>query len=191
MALTHARPKRWTVDEYRRLYELGAFKPGERVELIDGQILAMTAQGDPHKMAILRGTHTLVRAFDGTHYVGVQIPVHFGQWHAPEPDFSVFPRDLVEDAVVFPERIALIIEVADTSLAYDRNEKSSLYASAGIPEYWIVNLRKKHVEVYRDPCPDLRRTFKWGWRTTAVYRKGEEISPAARQDASIAVADLF
>ena len=142
-----------TVAEYHRMAEAGILTERDRVELIEGELIAMSPIGSEHSGTVNALTRTLVRAVGDRAIVAVQNPVQLDDLSEPEPDFALLkPRD--DDyrrATPRPHEVLLIIEVADTSLAYDRAVKRSLYARHGIPEFWIVNLAAKQVEVCRSP----------------------------------------
>lgn len=154
-------PKRWTRSEYYRLAELDFFK-AQRVELLDGEIVEVTPQNRPHAAAIGKLTTLLVQAFGQTHIVRVQLPLDVDEKNQPEPDFAVVPIALVESSDPHPSTADWVVEVADSSLALDRQQKVDLYAKAGVPEYWIVNVKDCEIEVYND-LRDLkyrnRRTY--------------------------------
>lgn len=90
-----------------------------------------------------------------------------------------------------PEKPVLLIEVSNTSLACDRDEKASLYASSGVPEYWIINLVDTQVEVHRDPVADVSQPFGWTWSRVTVMHRGQHLQPLARPEVSILVDRLF
>ena len=142
-----------TVAEYHRMAEAGILTERDRVELIEGELIAMSPIGSEHSGTVNALNRTLVRAVGDRAIVAVQNPVQLDDLSEPEPDFALLkPRD--DDyrrATPHPHEVLLIIEVADTSLAYDRAVKRSLYARHGIPEFWIVNLAAKQVEVCRSP----------------------------------------
>jgi Uma2 family endonuclease len=142
-----------TVAEYHRMAEAGILTERDRVELIEGELIAMSPIGSEHSGTVNALNRTLVRAVGDRAIVAVQNPVQLDDLSEPEPDFALLkPRD--DDyrrATPRPHEVLLIIEVADTSLAYDRAVKRSLYARHGIPEFWIVNLAAKQVEVCRSP----------------------------------------
>jgi Uma2 family endonuclease len=142
-----------TVAEYHRMAEAGILTERDRVELIEGELIAMSPIGSEHSGTVNALNRTLVRAVGDRAVVAVQNPVQLDDLSEPEPDFALLkPRD--DDyrrATPRPHEVLLIIEVADTSLAYDRAVKRSLYARHGIPEFWIVNLAAKQVEVCRSP----------------------------------------
>jgi Uma2 family endonuclease len=142
-----------TVAEYHRMGEVGILTRDDRVELIEGQLIAMSPIGSEHSGTVNAFTHGLVLAIGRRGVVAVQNPVQLDDLSEPQPDFAVLkPRDdFYRRATPLPDDVLLIIEVADSSLAYDRNVKRSLYARHGIPEFWIVNLKAGEIEVCRSP----------------------------------------
>jgi Uma2 family endonuclease len=132
--------------EYDKLVALGIFE-GERIELIDGALLQMSPIGPPHGATVDRLTELLVLAFVGRARVRVQGSFAAGEFSELEPDISVLP--LADYDAAHPRQAFLIVEVADSSLGHDRARKAQLYAECGVPEYWIVNLIERTVEVHR------------------------------------------
>jgi Uma2 family endonuclease len=161
-------PHRFTVTDYDRMAEAGIFDEDSRVELIRGQIVDMVPIGAPHGGMVNRLTRLLVMAVSGRGVISVQNSVRLDDWSEPQPDFMVLkPRD--DDyttAIPTAADVMLIIEVADSSLDSDRRVKAGLYAENGIPEYWIVNLAERVVEVHRQPedgkYPEIRRVGSGG-----------------------------
>jgi Uma2 family endonuclease len=151
-----AAPRRLlTVDEYHRMGEAGILTDDDRVELIEGELVAMAPIGTEHIASTNALTHLLVMAVGGRGIVSVGNPVRLNRHSEPQPDFSVLkPRDDYRKTMPRPEDTMLAVEVANTSLEYDRKVKLALYARAGIPEVWIVNLAAKEVEVHRSPAGD-------------------------------------
>ena len=143
-----------TVAEYHRMGEVGILHEDDRVELIEGELVAMTPIGSNHSGTINTLTRALVMAVGDRGVVAVQNPVQLDDLSEPQPDFSILrPRsDDYRRATPRPDEVLLIIEVADSSLAYDRAIKRALYARHGIPEFWIVNLQANNVEVCRMPA---------------------------------------
>jgi Uma2 family endonuclease len=143
----------FTVDAYQRLAELGVLREDDRVELIDGQVVEMTPIGDRHASCVRRLSRLFSRHLLEVAIIDVQNPVVLGEHDAPQPDVTLLkPR---EDAYPRHPRgpdMLLVIEVADSSLAYDRDVKIPLYARAGIPEAWLVDLAADRIQVYRDPA---------------------------------------
>ncbi len=140
----------WTTDEYLRAAQAGVFAPDVRTELIEGEIIEMSAQGADHIRAMMRTNKRLREMFAGVAHIRVQTTLRLGTRRAPEPDLLVVRGD-EDDAPITPPAadILLIVEVSDWTLAFDRSDKARLYARAGVGEYWIVNLRNRQVEVHR------------------------------------------
>ncbi len=185
------RTKRWTRLEYERLIDLGAFGPNDRLELLGGQLVVREPQGNLHSTGIRLVAQALRTAFGTSWNVDAQLPVSLDEESEPEPDVAVVaggPRDYVD---AHPTRPVLVVEVALSSLALDRGEKASLYARAGLADYWIVNLVDGVVEVYRDPAGDPDAPYGWGYRSARTLRTGERVSPLAAPDAEIPAADLL
>jgi Uma2 family endonuclease len=145
-----------TVAEYHRMCEVGILTERDRVELIEGELIAMSPIGSEHAGAVNALTRLLVQAVGERGTVAVQNPVRLDDLSEPQPDFAVLkPRaDDYRRATPRSGDVLLIVEVADTSLAYDRDVKRSLYARHGVPEFWIVNLAGNEVEVCRAPTGD-------------------------------------
>jgi Uma2 family endonuclease len=150
-----ARPRqwRWTRGQYARLIELGILE-GRRVQLIDGEIIEMAAHKPRHANAVEMLDDTLRTAFGPDFRVRVQLPIEIGRRSQPEPDGAVFIREAARALSAHPREPVLIVEVSDSSLDYDRMVKGHVYAQAGVMEYWIVNLRDRQLQIYREPCPD-------------------------------------
>ena len=149
-----AQLEKWhfNIDQYYRLAEVGVLKPDDRVELIEGEIVKMSPIGS-HHAACLRVLHLKLSELFGRKYIiSIQSPVRLNDFSEPEPDLALLkPRDdFYAERHPTPEDVVLIIEVSDTTILSDRNVKIPLYARAGIPEAWLVNLPKKMIEVYYD-----------------------------------------
>lgn len=145
-------PLRFTRSEYHRMAEAGLFE-GRRVELLEGEVIAMTPQGAAHASAVSRIVRALVSALGENASVRPQLPLALGDRSEPEPDVAVCnpePRDYAARHPG-PGDVLLVIEVADTSLGYDRGPKAAAYARAGVPLLWIVDLTARHVEVHGEP----------------------------------------
>ncbi|MFQ6039781.1 MAG: Uma2 family endonuclease [Candidatus Poribacteria bacterium] len=145
--------RRISVAEYHKMGEMGIFKEDERVELIDGVIGEMSPKGSKHTASVMKLTNLLPRLLHGRALVSIQDPIVIDDDTEPEPDVAVIkPRDdAYASAHPRTDDVLLLIEVADTSLEYDREVKLPRYAAAGIPEVWIVNLVENVIEVYREP----------------------------------------
>lgn len=155
--------RRFTRAEYQRMGEVGILGEDDRVELIRGEIVEMSPIGHRHSAFIGNLTQLLVTRLAGRALVWVQNPIALTDDTEPQPDLSVLRHRTVpyKEREAYPEDVLLLIEVADSSLAYDRSTKLRLYAEARIPEYWIVDCSAETVDVHRDPGPagyqDVRR----------------------------------
>jgi Uma2 family endonuclease len=165
--------RRWTRAEYARLIDDGYFRPDERAELIDGEILVMTPQKSRHATGVQLAHAALQRAFTGT-VVRSQLPFAIEPDSEPEPDIVVASGSIRDYADQHPDKALLIVEVSDSTLPFDRQVKGPLYARAAAPEYWIVNLVENLVEVYRDP---IETATGWTYRLVQQVRAGETITP--------------
>ncbi len=184
--------RRWTRAEYARLIEPGVFHPDERLELIGGELIVRERQGASHSLAIELINEALRAAFGAGWRIRVQLPVALDDESEPEPDFSVVPgtpRQVPLDPK--PACPALVVEVAESTLAFDRNVKSSLYARARVPDYWIVNLVDRVLEVYREPAVAGEAAFGWRYGQIQTLRSGDSASALALPSTRIAVADLL
>ena len=182
------RVRRWTKEEYYRLGELGFFQ-GQRVELIEGRLMVMSPQNAPHWTAIERVRRRLATLFEPGAVVRMQGPIDLGQTTEPEPDIAVVVGTLDQYAQAHPKHALLIVEVSDSTLHDDRR-KGGLYARAGITDYWIVNVEKKQLKVYRDPVPDAAQPFGWKSASRTDLKAPATVSPLILPGQSIAVADL-
>jgi Uma2 family endonuclease len=177
---------RLTSERYFALVEEGVLQPGDRVELLEGVVVAMSPQNPAHAAAVRRTDTTLRRVLGGRAVISVQSPLVLGRHSVPEPDVAVVPGRESDYDRAHPTTALLIVEVADSSLAQDRVTKTRIYAAAGIPEVWILNLRDDRVEVFRDPDPAAR-----SYRTTRAAARGERLDLASFPDAGVAVDDLL
>ncbi len=161
----------FTVDDYHRLAELGVLHEDDRVELLDGQVVEMTPIGPEHAGCVDALTRLLSRCVGDAGVVRVQNPLVLGTKWEPQPDVALLkPRDDGYRAA-HPGRgdILLVVEVADTSGGSDRDVKLPLYAAAGIPEAWLVDLANDAIEVHRQPAPE-------GYREVRTLRRGDTLS---------------
>jgi len=177
--------------EYEFLIDHGFFEPGERVELIDGLLMVSEPQSSYHYTAIRLVERALTRAFGMGWDVRAQGPIALDDTSEPKPDVAVVrgqPRDY---AGAHPSEPVLVVEISLTSVVFDRRLKSSLYARAGRPEYWIVNLGDRTLEVRRDPVPTAEAPYGWDYATVDLRRQGDRVSPLAAPGTAIAVTDLL
>ena len=182
--------RRWRRVEYERLVELGVFEPGERLELIDGQLVLREPHGSRHAATIRRALAALRRSIGETWQIDSQLPIALDDDSEPEPDVAVLARDPHGYAAAHPSSAVLIVEVADTSYRIDREFKASLYARARIPEYWIADLTHDALVVHRDPEPATTAIYGWRYRTVEMLRPPASVTPPKGANA-ISVADLL
>lgn len=187
--LVQPRTRRFTREEYHQMADLGFFQ-GQRVELIGGEIVEMAAQKDQHAFAVRLAAHALRPIFEPANTVMQQAPLRLPEDSEPEPDVAVAAGG-VRQISSHPTTALLIVEIADTTLAYDRGNKAGLYARAGVAAYWIVNLVDRQVEVLRNQSPDPASKFGWRYITNTTHRSGESLTPLAAPTASIPVAELL
>ena len=175
---------RFNVDEFARMGEAGVFT--DRVELIDGDVLEMSPIGSPHAGTVNRLNELLVTRLAGRATVIVQNPIRLDRHTEPQSDLVVARRrkNFYTDRHPEPADVLLVIEVADSSLRYDRTEKTPRYARAGIPETWLVDIQAGTVTVHADPGPE-------GCARQQVRRRGERIAAASVPVPGLAVDDIL
>jgi Uma2 family endonuclease len=183
--------KRWKRVEYERLVDRGVFEPGDRIELIDGLLLVSEPQSSPHYTAIQLVERVLSRAFGEGWTVRTQAPIALDDTSEPEPDVAVVRGGVRDFAAAHPTDPVLVVEVAVSSLAFDREHKASLYARAGRPEYWIVNLIDRVLEVRRDPAPEPSAPYGWDYALVDVLGPTDRVSARGAPAVEISVVDLL
>lgn len=176
MLITNAVRKQWTRTDFERMSRSGVFAPDERVELIEGEIIAVSPPGPEHSYAVTVATNHLVRLYGQTHAVSVQNPLAVGQLSQPQPDFALVRHDQVRPDALH-SNADLVIEVSWSSLALDRNEKAAVYASGGIPEYWIVDLAHRQVEILRDPGQSPDQPGRCEYRSRQIVSSETSLQP--------------
>lgn len=191
MIAASPRRKLWTREEYHRLGELGWFRDA-RVQLIEGEIVEMSPQKSAHAATVDIVRRTIERAWGAGAFVRTQVPLALDQASEPEPDAAVVPGAPADYLAEHPRTALLVIEVADTSLTYDRTHKQSLYAKHRLPEYWIVNLVDGRLEVYRRPELDDAGLYGYVYAERTVHERGALIEPLlAPEGVRVAVSDLL
>jgi Uma2 family endonuclease len=179
------RQRRFTREEYFRMAKTGVLGPEDRTELIDGYLVEMTAQNAPHRAAVGKVDSQFQRILEERNYwVQIQATLPLDYRNVPEPDIAILsgtPDDLIDGE---PEDIPLIVEVADTTLTYDRTEKLVCYASNDVPEYWIVNLQNHTLECYHNPTEDE-------YRERRTLERGDTIAPRFDGRLELAIGDLL
>lgn len=191
MAYPFGRTRPWTRADYDRLIAAGAFDHGEPVELLGGELVAREPQGSYHFTTLTLAAGVIERLFGPGWTVRQQAPITLDDESEPEPDLAVVRGEPIDFLEGHPARPALIVEVAETSLQLDRDLKGGLYARAGLPDYWIINLRARCLEVFRAPVPDLTAPVGWRYRDVTVLATGDQVAPLVLEGRSLAVADLL
>jgi Uma2 family endonuclease len=176
-----------TLDEYHQMIEAGILSEDERIELIRGEMIEMSPIGKRHAACVRRLIRAFSSRFASRAVVDVQDPVTLGdQQSEPQPDIVLFryEEDCYSAKPPMPEDLLLVVEIADSSLAYDRDVKIPLYAEAGIREAWLVAFPSDSVFSYRDPSPT-------GYRKVREYRRGDVIAPEAFPDERFTVDEIL
>jgi len=174
---------RFTTDEYEQMIATGILTEEDRVELIDGEIIAMSPIGDEHVFVLNSITAQLFEKLSGRAIISVQNPILLSDYSRPQPDVALW-RPSNRRTLAGPDDILLLIEVSDSTLSFDQSVKLPLYAREGIREVWIVNLVGEQIEVYHTPLAG-------DYRSAESFVPGDVISPQAFQDTAFAVADLL
>ena len=177
---------RYTSARYFALVDEGVLSPDDRVELLEGVIVAMAPQSPTHGGAASVVAEVLRRALEGRAAVREDKPLVLGTYWVPEPDVAIVPGHLGDYRGAHPTTALLVVEVADSSLPQDRITKARMYAAAGIAEYWIVNLRDNRLEIFRDP--DVRTR---GYATSAVAGRAERLHLVALPGVSVSTDHLL
>ena len=181
-----AAPGRYTVERYLRLVGQGVLAPEDRVELLEGVVVAMSPRNPLHDAAVSLADRALMAAVGGRAAVRCQLSLVIAPHSVPEPDVAVVPGHEGDYARAHPGSALLVVEVADSTLAQDRITKAAVYASAGIPEYWLVNLRDDRIEVFREPDAAAAR-----YGVASVAGRGERLDLVALPGASVLADDLL
>ena len=183
--LSPVRQRRFTLAEYHKMIEAGILGEDEHLELLEGEIVQMSPQDKPHTRALVMLNRWFTRSLGDEYVVRPQVPLTLTD-SEPEPDLAVVTAEEDAEAERHPRTALLVIEVADSSARRDLETKARIYAKHGIPEYWIVLVTQRAVEVRRDPD-----TVAGVYRTVNNQPADSEVSPAAFAGPAIPVASLF
>jgi Uma2 family endonuclease len=170
---TQATRRPFSAEEYHRLYDIGVLKEDDRVELIDGEIIEMFAIGPRHAACVDKLAELLRDRINKIAIVRVQNPVHLNEYSEPGPDIALLVRrdDFYSTDHPSPKDVLIAIEVADSSLAHDREFKLPAYARAGIPEVWLVDLINSRIEIHTQPAESLFQEVRLVLRGQKVVSK--------------------
>jgi Uma2 family endonuclease len=182
--------RRWKRTEYARLVELGAFE-NDAIELLGGELIVAEPQSAYHASAIQRVDYALRAVLPPGWIVRVQSPVSLDDESEPEPDLAVVHGHPGDYRDAHPARPALVVEVAESSLGFDRRDKGSLYARAGIQDYWIVNVVDRALEVCREPVADASAPYGWRYGSVVWLTPHATVELAGVTGARVAVAELL
>jgi Uma2 family endonuclease len=191
MSIDDPRVLKWTQDDLYAMDEANLLElKDRRVELIDGQILVFGKQEPLYCAVRTHARGILSDAFGEGWYVQEFSPLDVGEYFLPIPDLAMI-RGKIRDRKAHPTSADLIVEVAVSSVKYDRTDKASVYARAGIQDYWIINVTRRRVEVFRQPIANVDAPFGFRYAEVQTFEEDKSIRPLAKPDALIAVADLL
>lgn len=182
---------RWTRKRYEQIVEHGILGEDDHVELLAGEIFSVSPQNSAHAAAMLILVRLLQALIGPDFHVRPQLPLALGADSMPEPDIAVVPGAPEDYWSAHPTTAVLIIEIAESSLASDRRRKGSIYARAGIEDYWIFNLVNLRLEVYRQPAEDADAPTGYAYQERTVYGAGDTIVPLAFPNGGLAVRDFL
>ena len=176
----------WSIADYHQMIEAGILDEDDRVELLEGKIVCMSPQRPFHAASVQRSSRLLFQLLSDRAEIRVQLPVILGNDSEPEPDLAVVRFDADEYSFRHPEvpDIYLLIEVADSTIAKDRNQKARIYAKNQVLEYWILDLQKRQVYVFRQPEESV-------YREKLILNSDDSITMQAFPDVAIALNDMF
>lgn len=177
---------RFNIEEYHRLIESNILHEDDRVELIEGRIVAMTPIGSKHAACVSRLNEIFSEKLQKRAIVNIQNPVRLTEYSEPEPDIAIIKRrpDFYAEQLPQPEEVLLIMEVSDSSLDYDCETKIPLYAKANIQEVWLVNLIENILQIYNEPTPE-------GYNIMLKRRYNQKISPGNFPDITLTVSEIL
>jgi Uma2 family endonuclease len=167
--------KRWTVDDYHRMGELGILQPDERTELIAGQIVLMAAKGTPHVLSLRLLSMTFDHLLaDRPFFVSTQDPIQLDDFSEPEPDCAIVRGTALDYADRHPNAsdVVLVVEIADSTLKYDTEVKDKFYAQSGITDYWVLDVRNRQLHIFRNPTTT-------GYTSHQIFNEPYQMTPLA------------
>ncbi|MEL6458422.1 MAG: Uma2 family endonuclease [Cyanobacteria bacterium J06621_15] len=176
----------WTVKEYHRMAEAGIFDEDERVELLEGKIIWMSAIGTAHRSAVGRTNKYLQKHLGDKAWVSIQDPIQLDDYSEPEPDIAVVKIDQLDyaDHHPTPDEVYLVIEVADTTFKKDSETKGKAYAAAGIIDYWVLDVIKRQLHVFREPSEN-------GYKSEVILKDNDVVSALNFSDLNIDISEML
>ena len=183
-------PYRWTIEGYRKLAATGLFDDVKTM-LIDGEIFTMVMPNPPHDTALGLIEEWLRTVFTTGHHVRTQKGFDIGTRTDPGPDAAVVPGSIRDYATRTPTSAVLIVEVSDTTLTTDLTKKAELYATAGVTDYWVLDVENRKLHVFRDPVPLPAALGATAYRTHLTFGENDTVSPLAAPHAAVKVTDLL
>jgi len=190
MAEMPVQHRRWTRAEYDRLVEIDVLGPDDKIELLGGYMIVREPKAPPRAATISRVSRVLGDAFGDGWHARTFAPLALDDDSEPEPAVYVITGDPMDYVDAHPSNAALIVEASLVRVAFDREHKGSLYARAGIADYWLVNIPERRLEVYREPMTDAASPFGWRYGRGISAGADQTISPLAAPSLQISVADL-
>jgi Uma2 family endonuclease len=181
---------RWTVDDFHRVKDAGQVWEGKKVLLIEGGLIEMPPPGPLHDTALGLVYYQFMRVFAQGNWVRVQMGMVLGINTDPVPDLAVVPGEPRSYAAT-PTTAVLVVEVSDSSVSFDTGEKASLYAAAGIADYWVIDVVNRRVVVHRGPTPDAKQKYGHGYASVNVLLPGQSLAPLAAPGSPVEVLDLL
>ncbi len=186
LTIEPTRIKRWSVDEYHRMSELGLLDAHKRTELLAGYITIMAPKGTPHVTSLHLLANVVRDQLSHTALVRTQDPIRLDNFSEPEPDLAIVQGGILDYSEQHPrpDQVYLVVEVADSTLKQDCEVKDKLYAQAGITDYWVLDLPNRQVHIFRDPMPD-------GYKYHLILKEPNQISPLAFPEMAIALSSIL
>lgn len=186
VTLEPERIKRWSVDEYHRMSELGLLDPNKRTELLAGHITFMASKGTPHVTSLYLLANLIRSHLGDAAMVRTQDPIVLDDLSEPEPDLSIVQGGILDYAQQHPQphQVYLIVEVADSTLKQDCEVKDKLYAQAGITDYWVLDLQYRQLHIFREPTPN-------GYTRHLILKEPHQIAPLAFPEMAIALSSIL
>jgi Uma2 family endonuclease len=182
---------KWTRAEVSRFYDAGVFTPNDRYELLFGDLVKKMGMNEPHAGVLLLLDAMLRTIFGVGYFIRAQLPFIADDESEPEPDFAVITGTLRDAFAGHPSQAILIVEVSDATLSYDLGAKSSLYAQAGVEDYWVVDIPHRLVHVHRRPIASASLPNGYGYQTITRLTETDSISPLAAPQNSFQVAEIL